>query len=121
MLVLFVSQALAQTNVIVLPGVTPTGQIDITNLMNLLILGLTPVVIQGIKWLIPKVPDVVLNLLAPLAGVGIALLLNACGVGLSTGWGAAIWGGCGTWLYELTANSNAHLQAARAVTTTPPA
>jgi MFS superfamily sulfate permease-like transporter len=101
--------AVTTPTVIALPGVTPTGQIDVVNLINLVLFGLTPLVVQGIKKLIPKLPDFSLNILAPVLGALIALLLGWIGVTTSTGWGAAIWGGLGTWLYELVANVKDHL------------
>ena len=92
----------AQTNAI--PGLTPAGQVDVVSLINLAILALTPIVVQGIKKLIPKLPPFTLNLLAPALGAAIGSLLHVLGVDAATGWGAAIWGALGTWLYELTAN-----------------
>lgn len=87
-----------------IPGLTPTGQVDVVNLINLAILALTPIIVQGFKKLIPKLPPFTLNLLAPVLGAAIGSLLHAVGVDAATGWGAAILGGLSTWLYELGKN-----------------
>lgn len=92
-----------------LPGMTPGGQVDVVSLINLTILAITPIVTQGFKLLFPKLPSFTLNLLAPLLGAGAGALLNALGVEAATGWGAAIWGGLGTWLFELSKNTKDYL------------
>jgi hypothetical protein len=104
-LVFAAAAVLAQTNAVpALPGLTPEGTVDVVSLINLSILALTPLVTQGFKKLIPKLPPFTLNLLAPLLGAAIGAALHALGVSVATGWGAAIWGGLGTWLYELSSN-----------------
>lgn len=93
-----------------LPGLTPTGQVDVVSLINLLIMVLTPILTQGWKWVFPRLPNFTLNLIAPVMGALIGMALHAAGVTTTTGWGAAIWGGLGTWLYELAANAKDFVQ-----------
>ena len=96
----------ASTNAVpVLPGLTGTGQVDVVSLVNLTILALTPMVMQGFKKIMPKLPDFALNLLAPALGALLGAGLNALGVSTTTGWGAMLWGGLGTWLYEFSHNA----------------
>jgi hypothetical protein len=104
----------------VLPGLTGAGQVDVVNLINLAILALTPIVMQGFKKLVPKLPDFTLNLLAPLLGAGLGSLLHVVGVSTATGWGAAIWGGLGTWLYELSHNARFYVSSKLSADTTAP-
>lgn len=92
-----------------LPGTLPGGGTDVIALINLLIVALTPIVVQFIKSVIPKLPAFTLNLLAPVLGALFGWLLNTMGVDVASGWGAAIYGGLATWLFELTKNVKDYL------------
>jgi hypothetical protein len=74
-------------------------------LFNLFTIALTPVIMEGIKWLghkyAPWAPKLSIPLLAPLAGALIAYVFAVAGADITTGWGAAIYGAVGVWFREL--------------------
>lgn len=100
------------TNITTLPGV-PTSPVDWVNLVTL---SITPVIIAVIKWLVPKVPKVVLPLLAPILGIALDQL-----VAFMTGHQgnlvlAALLGASGLWLREAIDQAKKQLDAEPRIT-----
>lgn len=70
------------------------------NLLNLLITGLTPIVILGIKKIVPDIPKWLLPLSAPVIGIGIDFVLRKAGLETGGAVSGALYGAAGTWLRE---------------------
>lgn len=97
-ILLFVSVGLYAADVPVTPVESPPP--EALNWLNLIISGLTPMVVLGIRKLVPKIPKLVLPLAVPLIGMGIDWVLRMASV--ETGgpiWGL-VYGAVGTWFYE---------------------
>ena len=113
-LLLFVASiAIAQTNSVpAIPGVPA----DSLGWVNLLIAGLTPIVISGIKKVVPKIPTVALPFAAPIVGViltQIEAFVTGHSTSLVTG---AVAGALGLYLREVVDQSKQKLSP-----TPPPA
>jgi MFS superfamily sulfate permease-like transporter len=105
LLLLVPCAVLAQTNAAVLTSV-PSGTAD---WLNMLIAVVTPVVIAGVRWLLPKIPKIALPLIAPVIGVildQLAGILTSHQPGVVAG---AISGAVGLWLREAADQSRKHL------------
>lgn len=87
---------IVSTNITALPDV-PTSPAD---WVNVLILAVTPIIIAGIKWLMPKVPKMVLPILAPLLGIAVDQLAAFATGHQSNLVLAALLGASGLWLRE---------------------
>lgn len=70
------------------------------NWLNLIISGLTPMVVLGIRKLVPKIPKLVLPLAVPLIGMGIDWVLRMASVETSGPIWGLVYGAVGTWFYE---------------------
>ena len=71
------------------------------NLLNLLITGLTPIIIYGVKAVVPKIPKFLLPVAAPLVGIAVDFVLRKVGLETSGSFQAALWGAAGVWLREV--------------------
>lgn len=81
------------------PAVPPPT--DAINLLNLIITGLTPVVIFGVKKVVPTIPTVLLPVAAPVVGIGVDFALRKAGIETGGAVAGAVWGALGVWLREL--------------------
>lgn len=93
------------TNVVVDDSFVLPSPADTAAMLNLLIAVITPFVVALIgkaaaTWL-PKVPKIVLPLIAPFVGVAVAYALNLAGLDVTQGLGAAVWGAVGVWVREI--------------------
>jgi hypothetical protein len=92
----------AQTNNVPVPPGVPA---DAVSWVNLIIAGLTPVVIAGIKFITPRIPGVALPFIAPAIGLALAQIEAwVTGNPASLVLGAAA-GGLGVFLRELVDQS----------------
>lgn len=93
----------AQTNTVPelppVPTEEPGG--GAMSLLNLIITGLTPIVIFGIKKIVPKIPTVLLPVAAPVIGIILDFVLRKAGVDTGGTFAGAVWGALGLWLREL--------------------
>lgn len=80
------------------PAPTPEGAV---NWFNLIITGLTPIVILGLKKIVPQIPGWLLPIAAPVVGLGLGWALQKAGAPTDGGLPAIVWGGLGVWLREL--------------------
>jgi len=69
--------------------------------INLAITALTPVVIYGVKALVPKIPKLMLPMIAPVIGVALSYLGQVTGTGPDASAMALVYGGLGVWLREV--------------------
>lgn len=67
----------------------------------MLLVALTPLVLQVFKLLVPSIPKVFLPLLAPVVGVLLDLVMKKAGMASDGTVAAAVFGGLGTWLREV--------------------
>jgi hypothetical protein len=82
------------------PAVAPPA--DPMNWLNLIVVGVTPVVIALIKWGVPKVPGWTLPIAAPFVGIAVDFVLKKAGVATDGGViQTALLGAAGVWLREL--------------------
>ena len=84
-MILYTFNVLAQTNVTTLPETPAPLPNSVAAYWELAIAGITPLLITGIWWLVPKIPVVVLPLLTPLVGIGLGLAMNKLGAA-NLGW-----------------------------------
>ncbi len=68
---------------------------------QLLIPVLVPVLIAGVKWLLPKIPAVALPILAPVLGAALDIVLHYAGATGSNGLLGAVLGAAGVGLREV--------------------
>jgi len=69
--------AFAQTNgVVVVPDVPAPLPSNSAGYWELAIAGITPLLVTGIWWLVPKIPKLALPLITPAIGIGLGLLVN---------------------------------------------
>jgi len=64
----------AQTNTVTIPAELPQS---VSQFWDMGIALVTPLIITGIYWLLPKVPKWVLPTITPLVGIGLGLAINA--------------------------------------------
>lgn len=80
------------------PTDDPPG--EALNWLNLLISGLTPMVVLGIRKLVPKIPKLVLPLAAPIIGMCLDWVLRLASVETGGWMTGLVYGAVGNWLYE---------------------
>lgn len=61
---------------------------------------LTPIIIAGIKWGVPKIPKKLLPILTPIVGAGLEIIMHYAGVETTGGLGGAILGASGSAVRE---------------------
>lgn len=94
----------AQTNGVPVGGAPPASPLEWA---NLIITVLTPLVIAGLKWGIPKIPKALLPFIAPVVGVILDQVLAFTTAHQSNLVIGAIAGALGVWLREATVQAKA--------------
>ena len=93
----WLGDAMAQTNT--LSGVPPLAGTK-ESLPSLLITVVTPLIIAGVKWVVPRVPKVLLPIVAPAVGVALSYVMSAMSTSVNP-WVGALLGLAGVGLREI--------------------